>query len=105
MSRRPPSALHLALEVTRRLAVAAQSGDGETAVQLDADRMRLLKEARRALQPVDAEDRAIVAEILALNRHAIGALQHGLRRTARDLDMLSVGRRAVRAYSATRSRL
>jgi len=105
MSRHPPSALHLALEVSRRLAAAADAGEAEAAVQLDADRLHLLKEARRALQPVDDADRGIVAEILALNHRAIGALQHGLRRTARELDMLSVGRRAVRAYSATRSRL
>jgi len=105
MSRHPPSALHLALEVSRRLAAAADAGEAEAAVQLDADRLHLLKEARRALQPVDDADRAIVAEIVALNQRAIGALQHGLRRTARELDMLSVGRRAVRAYSSTRSRL
>jgi hypothetical protein len=104
MNPHPQSALHQALDVSRRLAAAAESGDSAAAMQMNAERMRLLKEARRALQPVDATDREILAEIADLNQRAIGALQHGLRRTARQLDMLSVGRRAVRAYSATRSR-
>jgi hypothetical protein len=104
MRRLPLSPLHRALEVTQRLLAAAECGDAETTLRLDADRMELLKEARRALQPVDAEDRAVVTEIVALNCRAVGSLQHALRRTARELDLLSVGRRAVRAYSATRSR-
>jgi hypothetical protein len=97
--------LHRALAVSQQLAAAADAGDADAAVKLDAERILLLKEARRALQPVDAEDRELVRQIALLNERAIGFLQHALRRTVRDLDMLSVGRRAVRAYSATRSRL
>ena len=105
MSRAGSTALHRALAVSQQLAAAADAGDADAAVKLDAERKLLLKEARRALQPLDAQDRELVREIVQLNERAIGFLQHGQRRTVRDLDMLSVGRRAVRAYSATRPRL
>ncbi len=100
---RAGSPLHRAFAVSQQLAAAAEAGDTEAAAKLDAERMSLLKEARRVLQPVDEQDRELVREIVELNERAIGYLQHGLRRTTRELDMLSVGRRAVRAYSATRS--
>jgi hypothetical protein len=41
---------------------------------------------------------------VALNAQAIGALLHRQRGIARNLDMLVVGQRAVRAYGATRAR-
>ena len=105
MSRAGTSALHRALSASQELVAAAEAGNADAAASFDLERMKLLKEARRALQPVDAEDRELVRQIALLNERAIGFLQHALRRTVRDLDMLSVGRRAVRAYSATRSRL
>jgi len=93
------SALRRALEISRELAAAAALGDAVLAKRLDADRLQLLK-AARALPQTDG-DLAVLGEIGALNAQAIGSLQHGLRAAARDLDMMSVGRRAMRAYSAT----
>jgi hypothetical protein len=103
-SQQTPSALQRALELSRELAAVAESGDVDLAVRLDAERLQELKAARRALGQIDAGDRAILTEIGVLNDQAIGSLQHRQRAKARDMDMASVGRRAVRAYSATRLR-
>jgi len=94
--------LHRALAVSRELAVAAEAGDAAKAVELNAQRLTLLEEARRVPQPVDEADRKLLREIVRLNERAIGSLQHGQRAKARELDRVSVGRRAVRAYTATR---
>jgi hypothetical protein len=46
--------------------------------------------------------RELLQEIADLNAKAIGCLEHHHRRTARDMDMASAGRRALIAYSPTR---
>jgi hypothetical protein len=102
VSRADDTPLHRALAVSQQLTAAAEAGDAASALELDAARLSLLKEARRVLQPVDDQDRELVREISRLNERAIGFLQHAQRTKARDLDMVSVGRRAVHAYSATR---
>lgn len=102
MSRAGATPLQRALAVSRALVAAAEAGDADEARKLDAERMKLLEEARRVLQPLDDRDREWVRQIALLNERAIGFLQHGQRATARELDMVSVGRRAVHAYTATR---
>lgn len=95
------AALKRALELSYELAAIADSGDVRLTPRLDAERLQLLKSARSALQPLAEEHRACLREIAALNDKAIGFLEHRRRCQARDLDMLSVGKRAVRAYAAT----
>ena len=97
------AALQRALEISRELAALADSGDVRLTQGLDAERRQLLKSARSASRLDDA-DRQLLREIVELNDKAIGYLEHRRRLTARDLDMVAVGRRAVRAYSATRLR-
>jgi hypothetical protein len=53
------------------------------------------------LQPLDEKDRSVLREIAALNDQALGLLEHRRRAKGRDMDMLAVGRRALRAYSST----
>jgi len=96
--------LHAALALSHAVAAAADEGDAQAAMGLDTERRRLLEAARRGLSPLQPAERAVLAEIRALNQQALGQLQHRQRATARDLDMLAVGRRAVRAYAATRLR-
>lgn len=95
------AALQRALELSRELGAIADSGEIEAAIRLDADRLQLLKAACSALRPADDHERGLLREIDTLNALAIGTLQHRQRAMARDLDMMSVGRRAMRAYSAT----
>jgi hypothetical protein len=95
------AALRRALELSRELAAIADSGEVQLTQRLDAERLQLLKSAKSVLQPLGEEDRTLLREIAALNDRAIGFLEHRRRCKARDLDMLSVGRRAVRAYAAT----
>jgi hypothetical protein len=96
------AALDQALALSHKLLAAAESGDAATAAGLDAERLPLLESARREMAAVGAEQRRVLDEIATLNDRAIGQLEHRLRRMERDLDTASAGRRALRAYSATR---
>jgi len=98
------ASLRAALELSHAVAAAADGGDSEAALRLDAERRRLLEAARHGLSLLEPDEHAMLAEIQSLNARALGLLQHRQRATARDLDMLSVGRRAVLAYAATRMR-
>ncbi len=97
-------ALQRALEISRELAAVADSGKIEAAIQLDADRLQLLKAARAVLSQPDEGERRLLDEIQALNALAVGALQHRQRAMARDMDMMAVGRRAMLAYTVNGQR-
>jgi hypothetical protein len=96
------SALARALDISREVATLADRGDVQEVARLNAERMQLLKLARSALHPLDQESLAMVREIQALNDRSLGLLEHRFRAKCRDLDMVSAGRRAVRAYGTTR---
>jgi hypothetical protein len=95
-------ALERALEISRELLALADAGDVKAAVSLDARRLELIKFARAAAQPMRGDGRRLLREIAELNDRALGFLEHRRRAKARDLDMATVGLRAVRAYAATR---
>jgi hypothetical protein len=97
-------ALQRALELSREVALLADHGDIQAATRLDAERLQLLKTARAALPAPDEQEQRLLEEINTLNAVALGALQHRQRAMARDMDMMSVGRRAMRAYSVTGQR-
>lgn len=96
------AALERALELSRELLAVAELGDVAAAVHLDAARLELLKSARETMRIPPMNDRALLQEIAELNDKALGCLEHHRRRKARDMDMASVGRRALLAYSPTR---
>jgi hypothetical protein len=96
------AALERALELSRELVAVARLGDVAAAVNLDASRLELLKSARETVRTTPMDDRELLQEIAQLNDEAIGCLEHHHRRKARDMDMASVGRRALLAYSPTR---
>jgi hypothetical protein len=98
------TALQRALELSRELAAVADGGDLRLTVSLDAERLQLLKSARAALQTMDEKDRSVLREIAALNDRALGFLEHRRRAKGRDMDMVAVGKRALRAYSSTQVR-
>lgn len=95
------TALQRALEISRDLAALADGGDLALTVSLDAERLQLLKSARAALRSMDEHHQAILREIAALNDRALGFLEHRRRAKGRDMDMVAVGKRALRAYSST----
>lgn len=102
MNRQPAAAaLQRALEISRELAALAEGGDLSLTVSLDAERLQLLKSSRAAMHPLDEKSRSVLQEIAALNDRALGFLEHRRRAKGRDMDMLAVGRRALRAYSST----
>jgi hypothetical protein len=98
------AALQRALEISRELAAVADTGDMRMTVSLDAERLQLLKSVRAVLQPMDEKDSAMLREITALNDRALGFLEHRRRAKGRDMDMVAVGKRALRAYSSTQAR-
>jgi hypothetical protein len=98
------TALQRALDISHELVAVADGGGLDLTVSLDAERLQLLKSARAALQPMDEKNRTVLREIAALNDRALGLLEHRRRAKGRDMDMLAVGRRAVRAYSNTQMR-
>jgi hypothetical protein len=95
------AALQRALEISRELAALADGGDLRSTLSLDAERLQLLKSARAALRSLDEKDYAVLREIAALNDRALGFLEHRRRAKGRDMDMVAVGKRALRAYSST----
>ncbi len=97
-------ALERALALSREVAALADHGDIDAATRLDAERLQLLKTARAALREPDEQEKRLIDEINTLNSLALGALQHRQRAMARDMDMMAVGRRAMRAYSVTGQR-
>jgi hypothetical protein len=96
------AALERALEISRELAADAGRGEVRSTANLDAERRQLLELVRETLQPLDASTLAVLREIAQLNARAIGHLEHCKRSLGRDMDLVAVGRRAVRAYSSTR---
>ena len=96
------AALQRALELSQELAGLAESGDVGEVTRLDAERLRLLKSLRHALQPLTPADRSMLRDIADLNARSLGRMEHRFRAKCRDMDMLSVGRRAVRAYAHRR---
>lgn len=97
------AALQRALEISRELAAVADTGDLRLTVSLDAERLQLLKSVRAVLRPMDEKDSAVLREIAALNDRALGFLEHRRRAKGRDMDMVAVGKRALRAYSSTQA--
>jgi hypothetical protein len=93
------TALQRALELSQELLAVAESGDVTEVVRLDAERLRLLKSIRHDQKPLSPADRSMLRVIADLNARSLGRLEHRFRAKCRDMDMLSAGRRAVRAYA------
>jgi hypothetical protein len=102
MSREACAILERALELSRDLVAAAERGDSQAAGAIDAERLQLLKSARRSAPAHDADERHLLQEIALLNDQSIGHLEHHRRIKGRQLDVAAVGRRAVNAYATTR---
>jgi hypothetical protein len=93
------AALQRALDLSQEIIAAADDGDVEEILRLDAERLRLLKSLRQALPTLSPADRSMLRVIADLNARSIGRMEHRFRAKCRDMDMLVAGRRAVRAYA------
>ena len=89
-----------ALALTHELLAVAEKGDVRAVADLDAERLRLLHSMRVKFTNMDADERLMLRKINELNDEAIGLLEHRRRRTEREMDMASTGRRAVAAYGS-----
>jgi hypothetical protein len=93
--------LEFAVQLSRELVLAADAGNFEALAKLDAERLQLLRSFRAQKQPIGAADRALLQTISQLNDRALGLMEHHRRIKGREIDLASVGRRAVTAYWAT----
>jgi hypothetical protein len=93
------AALQRALDLSLEIVALADSGEVGKIASLDAERLRLLKSARHALHPLTPADCSMLRTIADLNARSIGRMEHRFRAKCRDMDMLSAGRRALRAYA------
>jgi len=91
-------ALECALRLSEQIEELADSGDVSDTARLDVERRQLLESAQAALHPLDEHSCAMLRDITALNDRSVGLMEHRLRAKVRDMDMASVGRRAVAAY-------
>ena len=89
-----------ALALSRDLLAVAEQGDVRAVADLDAERLRLLHSIRVKSTNMDANQRLMLQKINELNDEAIGLLEHRRRRTEREMDMATAGRRAVAAYGS-----
>jgi hypothetical protein len=89
-----------ALALTHELLAVAEKGDVRAVADLDAERLRLLHSIRLKFTNMPADERLMLRKINELNDEAIGLLEHRKRRTEREMDMASTGRRAVAAYGS-----
>ncbi|HWJ33807.1 MAG TPA: hypothetical protein VNR70_00990 [Steroidobacteraceae bacterium] len=94
-----------ALELSLELLAVAERGDVGAVANLDAERLRLLDSQRPKSRNMDADERLVLNQINELNDKALGLLEHRRRSIERDMDTAAAGRRALVAYSATRTRL
>jgi len=93
------AALQRALDLSQDIVAAAEGGDVEEILRLDAERLRLLKSLRQTMPTLSPADRSMLRVIADLNARSIGRMEHRFRAKCRDMDMLTAGRRAVRAYA------
>jgi hypothetical protein len=96
--------LERALALSHELLAAADHADFQSLARLDAERLQLLTSFRTGRAQLDADEQATIAEISRLNAEALGLVEHHRRIKGRQLDMASVGRRAVAAYATTARR-
>lgn len=91
------------LECTRRVQALIEAGDWLGAAQLDAERQRRLQECCARIEPSTCPPDLIAAlsDMVKLNDAMIGAVEHRQRGIQRDAETVTVGRKAVAAYSLT----
>jgi hypothetical protein len=90
------------LEITRELRGDFERGEWGRAAVLEAERRGIIERVFDQV-PTDAELPMVTAalrEIVRLNNELVGLAEHRRRAVQRDLDTVSTGKRAGRAYAA-----
>ena len=103
MSGTARDALARALALSHQLLAAADESKLAEVAALDAERLRLLQSVRPLRDSLSDGDRLMLRQVCELNDRAIGLVEHQRRIKERAMDLAAVGRRAVSAYSTTRS--
>jgi hypothetical protein len=96
------AALQGALALSHKILAAAESGDVQSVRSLDAERRRLLKSMQDIARSLDEGELSVLRTIADVNAQSLGRMEHRFRAKCRDMDMLSTGRRALRAYGHNR---
>jgi hypothetical protein len=93
-----------ALDLSHQLLGAAEQGDMQRVVDLDAERGRSLREFLKDTRRIGAADRAILDDIQRLNHQGLSRIEKRRHETAEEFAQLGRGRRAVDAYALTQGR-
>jgi hypothetical protein len=91
-----------ALDLSHELLSAAETGDMQRVVDLDAERGRHLREFLQDTRRIGAADRAVLDDIQRLNDQGLSCIEKRRCETAEEFAQLGRGRRAVDAYAHTR---
>jgi hypothetical protein len=103
MSGTARDALARALALSQQLLAAVDESKLAEVATLDEERLRLLQSVRSLRDSLSDGDRLMLRQVCELNDRAIGLVEHQRRIKERAMDLAAVGRRAVSAYSTTRS--
>jgi len=94
----------LLLSLTEALKTQLERGDWGSAAELELERRKVVERVFD-VAPAAAELPALTAtlrEVVRLNDELIGLAEHRRRTIARELDLLTLGREASRAYAGVR---
>ncbi len=103
MSGSTREALQRALALSQQLLAAVDESQLTEIAILDAQRLRLLQSLQPLRNSLSDGERLMLRQVSELNDRAIGLVEHQRRIKERAMDLVAVGRRAVSAYSTTRS--
>jgi hypothetical protein len=90
-----------ALDLSQELLNAAEKGEMQRVVDLDAERGRMLREFLKDSRRIGAADRALLDDIQRLNDLGLSRIEKRRRETCEEFAQLGRGRRAVDAYAHT----
>jgi hypothetical protein len=93
-----------ALDLSHQLLGAAEQGDMQRVVDLDAERGRNLRDFLKESRRIDAADRAVLDDIQRLNDLGLARIEKRRQEAAEEFAQLGRGRRAVDAYAHTQGR-
>ena len=93
------AAIVRACELSREMIVVAERGDMQGVLEIDTRRSRFLHEFLDHAHQLSDAERERLSEISQINETVIRKLEFMRKATARSLDTVSRGKRALAAYS------
>ena len=100
MNKPAAAAVLRARDLSRELLVVAQRGDMQAVIEIDQRRGKLLHEFLDGAHRIGDAERLVLQEIETMNDALIATIEQMRAGTAREMDKLGQGQRALNAYAA-----